>query len=112
MNTSAPATAAATPSSIDVDSTMPSTPSGMRGSNEGVSEKNFSPLVKNFLDYLKLEKHFSDYTIKSYGADLIQFGQFLSGEIGASHAVQPRPGNTLDEKQVAVEPLTVREFLA
>ena len=30
----------------------------------------------------RLEKHFSDYTVKSYGADLIQFGQFLAGEIG------------------------------
>ena len=39
--------------------------------------KHFSPLVQQFLDYLKLEKHFSDYTVKSYGADLIQFGQFL-----------------------------------
>src|SRR5205823_9983615 len=75
-------------------------------------EKNFSPLVQQFLDYLHLEKHFSDYTVKSYGADLIQFGQFLSGEIGASHANQPRSGNSLDEKQVACEPLTIREFLA
>src|SRR5438477_5917159 len=74
--------------------------------------KNFPPLVRQFLDYLKLEKHFSDYTVKSYGADLIQFGQFLSGEIGASHANQPRSGNSLDEKQVACEPLTIREFLA
>jgi integrase/recombinase XerC len=81
------------------------------GSRE-VEKKNFSPLVQQFLDYLRLEKHFSDYTVKSYGADLIQFGQFLSGEIGASHAAQPRAGNTLDEKQVAVEPLTIREFLA
>ena len=47
-----------------------------------VIEKNFSPLVRQFLDYLKLEKHFSDYTVKSYGADLIQFAQFLGGEIG------------------------------
>ena len=45
-------------------------------------EKNFSPLVQQFLNYLKLEKHFSDYTVKSYGADLIQFGQYLAGEIG------------------------------
>jgi site-specific recombinase XerC len=30
--------------------------------------KNFTPLVKQFLDYLKLEKHFSDYTVKSYGS--------------------------------------------
>src|SRR5256885_10810116 len=75
-------------------------------------EKNFSPLVRQFLDYLRLENHFSDYTVKSYGADLIQFGQFLTGEIGASHAAQPRSGATLDEKQLSVEPLTVREFLA
>ena len=47
--------------------------------------KIFPPLVKQFLDYLKLEKHFSDYTVKSYGADLIQFGQFLVGDIGQSH---------------------------
>ena len=45
-------------------------------------EKNFSPFVRQFLDYLRHEKHFSDYTVKSYGADLIQFGQFLTGEIG------------------------------
>src|SRR5690242_18631830 len=75
-------------------------------------EKNFSPLVRQFLDYLRLEKHFSDYTVKSYGADLIQFGQFLAGEIGAAHTAQPRPDGSLDEKQLAVEPLTVREFLA
>ena len=47
--------------------------------------------MKQFLDYLKLEKHFSDYTIKSYGADLIQFGQFLSGEIG-QRPPAPRTG--------------------
>src|SRR5262245_41704033 len=95
MNTSAP-TANATDSAASPHSTP----------------KNFSPLVQPFLDYLRLEKHFSDYTVKSYGADLIQFGQFLSGEIGASHAGQPRAGNTLDEKHIAVEPLTIREFLA
>ena len=82
------------------------------GGPREIEKKNFSPLVQQFLDYLRLEKHFSDYTVKSYGADLIQFGQFLSGDIGASHAAQPRSGNTLDEKQVAVEPLTIREFLA
>src|ERR1043165_4526012 len=46
--------------------------------------KNFPPLVKQFLDYLKLEKHFSDYTVKSYGADLVQFCQFLVGQIGST----------------------------
>ncbi|HEY8747418.1 MAG TPA: site-specific integrase, partial [Tepidisphaeraceae bacterium] len=44
--------------------------------------KIFTPLVAQFLEYLKLERHFSDYTVKSYGADLQQFGQYLAGEIG------------------------------
>jgi integrase/recombinase XerC len=78
------------------------------------ADKVFSPLVRQFLDYLKLEKHFSDYTVKSYGADLIQFGQFLCGEIGHG-AAQPRPessANTnLDQLQLGCEPLTIREFL-
>ena len=79
------------------------------------AEKNFSPLVRQFLDYLKLERHFSDYTIKSYGADLIQFGQYLAGVIG--HPNQPAPetpisGEELDRRQLSCEPLTIREFLA
>jgi integrase/recombinase XerC len=80
--------------------------------------KKFSPLVQQFLDYLRLEKHFSDYTVKSYGADLIQFGQFLAGEIGHANAepalnvVFPETPASLDEKQAKCEPLQIREFLA
>jgi integrase/recombinase XerC len=79
-------------------------------------EKSFSPLVRQFLDYLKLEKHFSDYTVKSYGADLIQFGQFLCGEIGhgagQAHAADAPPlSGNLDQRQLGCEPLTIREFL-
>src|SRR3954464_9513540 len=73
-------------------------------------EKNFSPLVRQFLDYLRHEKHFSDYTIKSYGADLIQFGQFLCGDIGQLPGA--KDGVPLDDKQLKCEPLTIREFLA
>jgi integrase/recombinase XerC len=85
------------------------------------AEKPFTPLVRQFLDYLRLEKHFSDYTVKSYGADLLQFAQFIAGEIGrgaranASAADAPRtPMNPtqVDEAQVKCEPLTIREFLA
>ena len=78
-------------------------------------EKNFSPLVKQFLDYLKLERHFSDYTVKSYGADLIQFGQFLAAEIGAGSSQQVQgfdSGTSLDQRHIKCEPLTIREFLA
>ncbi len=79
------------------------------------TEKSFSPLVRQFLDYLRLEKHFSDYTVRSYGADLIQFGQFLTGQIGRADAnVDPATVSPeiLDERQLQCEPLTVREFLA
>jgi len=84
-------------------------------------EKHFSPLVQQFLTYLKLEKHFSEYTVKSYGADLIQFGQFMAGEIGQQQGAAalnaPIPpakmsSEELDKKQLACEPLTIREFLA
>jgi integrase/recombinase XerC len=88
---------------------------GSFGAEPPVPSKPFSPLVRQFLDYLKLEKHFSDYTVKSYGADLTQFGQFLAGEIGQAHA-NAAPGSVspqhLDERHVQCEPLTVREFLA
>ena len=78
--------------------------------NSAPQEKNFSPLVRQFLDYLCHEKHFSDYTVKSYGADLIQFGQFLTGEIGQLAGAED--GVALDDKQLKCEPLTIREFLA
>jgi integrase/recombinase XerC len=76
-----------------------------------VQVKNFSPLVRQFLDYLKLEKHFSDYTVKSYGADLIQFAQFLGGEIGRSGERQPAAGQSTDDCHVKCDALTIREFL-
>jgi integrase/recombinase XerC len=77
--------------------------------------KQFSPLVKQFLDYLQLEKHFSDYTVKSYGADLIQFGQFLGKQIGQQPGSEPVAMCSMDELDkchLACEPMTVREFLA
>jgi integrase/recombinase XerC len=91
------------------------TPSANGNNGNAPQVKNFTPLVRQFLDYLKLEKHFSDYTVKSYGADLIQFAQFIAGEIG--HANTAPIGATLtpeqiDERQLKCEPLTIREFLA
>jgi integrase/recombinase XerC len=78
-------------------------------------EKAFTPLVRQFLDYLKLEKHFSDYTVKSYGADLIQFASFIAGEIGHANTAPigaPLTPEQVDERQLKCEPLTIREFLA
>jgi integrase/recombinase XerC len=53
--------------------------------------------------------------VKSYGADLIQFGQFLAGLIGqppGSPATAFMSPDEVDVKAIACEPLTVREFLA
>lgn len=72
-----------------------------------------SPLVKGFLDYLKYEKHFSDYTVRSYGADLIQFCQFLRAEIGASfRANAPKTEGSTDDQMCAADTSVFREFLA
>jgi integrase/recombinase XerC len=111
------ATASFDTASSPLNSTSPVPSNGPRtgASDRSVPEKNFAPLVRQFLDYLKLEKHFSDYTGKSYGADLIQFTQFVTGEIGQSHQT-PRPPEqaalSIDQKLIGVESLTVREFLA
>jgi integrase/recombinase XerC len=83
------------------------------GSGSPASEKSFTPLVRQFLDYLRLERHFSDYTVKSYGADLIQFGQFLTAQIGNSESIRALPGDmNCDDRALKCEPLLIREFLA
>ncbi len=38
-----------------------------------------NPLIIEFLNYLKFERHFSPHTAKCYAADLRQFGEFLGG---------------------------------
>src|ERR1700760_2336333 len=105
---------------MSTSATPTATPATNNPSTHQTGEKkSFSPLVQQFLDYLQLEKHFSDYTVKSYGADLIQFGQFLAGEIGPVAAAVPAGASApkvssseIDERAVKCEPLVVREFLA
>jgi integrase/recombinase XerC len=71
-----------------------------------------SPLVRAFLDYLKYERHFSDYTVRSYGADLIQFCQFLRGEIGSSYRSNaPRTEGDTDHQIGTADTTVYREFL-
>src|SRR5437762_2752612 len=72
-------------------------------------DKNFSPLVRQSLDYLRLEKHFSAYTLTSSGAALIQYGQSLIGEAGQLGGAKAPGGGTLDDRQTKCEPLTIRE---
>ena len=39
-------------------------------------------ITQEFINYLTFEKHFSAHTAKCYGADLEQFGDFLTGHSG------------------------------
>ncbi len=50
-----------------------------------------NPLIDEFLNYLKFERHFSPHTAKCYSADLAQFCLFLVGDKGASVGKQGFP---------------------
>jgi integrase/recombinase XerC len=45
-----------------------------------------TPIIQEFLNYLSFEKRFSEHTAKCYGADLRQFGFFLSIGSEAGHS--------------------------
>ena len=67
-------------------------------------------MVQEFLEYLSFEKHFSDLTVKSYGADLMQFARFM---IQGDDRVEGKLSHLLaDEKLRRCDGLMVREFLA
>lgn len=81
-------------------------------------------LIQDFIGYLKFEKHFSDYTAKCYGADLLQFTEFLvpqnngddhghsswSGDSATAVAVQPDV--KLKEAILLADIDTIRSYLA
>lgn len=47
-----------------------------------------NPLIDEFLNYLKFERHFSPHTAKCYAADLAQFCAFLIGDLGRASGRQ------------------------
>jgi len=49
-----------------------------------------SGLIREFLNYLNFEKRFSVHTAKCYGADLSQFGRFLSGRHTTEESAEPQ----------------------
>lgn len=85
-----------------------------------------NPLITEFLNYLKFERHFSPHTAKCYSADLAQFCGFLTGEADNGNGAalsgngnhQAAPGtaviNATDLKQrlLHIETEDVRSFLA
>jgi integrase/recombinase XerD len=50
----------------------------MRSDNKRKSDDREDPLVRNFLDYLKVEKGLTPLTVGAYKSDLIQFAEFLA----------------------------------
>lgn len=66
-----------------------------------------SPVIEQFLHYLKFEKRFSEHTAKCYGADLSQFADFLSGASEASApeslSLDPSGGGTATAVATQVE---------
>jgi integrase/recombinase XerC len=48
-------------------------------------KNTFLPEIQSFIDYLKFEKRYSGYTIRSYHDDLVQFFDFLDQQFGNLH---------------------------
>ncbi len=80
-------------------------------------------LIPNFLSYLKYEKHFSEHTAKCYGADLVQYREFLAPNENTRSRDDSWQGTTATATAVAqdisVDQLlveatvdTIREYLA
>ena len=50
----------------------------MGSDNKRKSDDRDDPIVKNFLDYLKVEKGLTPLTVAAYRSDLIQLAEFLA----------------------------------
>ena len=89
-----------------------------------------NPMIGQFVDYLRFERHFSPYTARCYGADLRQFVEFLkNGSQASAPTDEEDPTVTSSPLDVAstvpaqpvpdavgigitkVDPMTVRRFL-
>ncbi len=60
-----------------------------------------NPLINEFLNYLKYERHFSPHTAKCYAADLSQFCEFLAGGNGEVPAGADSAGPAVGGRPVA-----------
>src|ERR1041385_3617525 len=50
----------------------------MRSDNKRTSDDRDGPMVRSFLDYLKVEKGLTPLTVGAYKSDLIQLAEFLA----------------------------------
>jgi len=89
-----------------------------------------SAVVRDFISYLKFEKHFSEHTAKCYRADLEQFMSFLTDQKSQGHsetvsaanpwetssetatATQTQAQVNIDEMLMAADINTIRRYMA
>lgn len=71
-----------------------------------------SATVQDFINYLKFEKHFSDYTARCYGTDLEQFVMYLLGPSESNSANSYSNSDGGVATAVAVEPKVDQLLLA
>jgi integrase/recombinase XerC len=81
-------------------------------------------LIEQFIDYLRVERHFSTHTARCYAADLEQFCAFLADPqtplLGPTRGTTPQNGQgamhlppaELDRRLIALETESVRDFLS
>jgi integrase/recombinase XerC len=63
-----------------------------------------TPLVTQFLEYLQLERHFSPFTSRCYGADLRQYAGFLADDSSGSSSSSSAPAPASADASLAVAP--------
>lgn len=69
------------------------------------------PLIAQFLEYLQLERHFSPFTARCYGADLRQYARFLADETGAETPDGGVDTPRVSRAMVEADALTIRRLL-
>ncbi len=78
------------------------------------------PLIQQFVDYLRFERHFSPYTARCYGADLRQFVEYLTQQPSVAQdevvdaTTTPSDGliQRIEQKLTAADSMLIRGFLA
>src|SRR5579864_5014335 len=91
----------------------------MRSDNKRKSEDRDDPVVKGFLDYLKVEKGLTPLTVAAYKSDVIQLAEFLAArrrELTQARREDIRAflsqlfANGVRDRSVARKLLTLRHF--
>ena len=72
-----------------------------------------SPLIDQFVSYLRFERHFSPYTARCYTADLRQYTNHLGSNNGAQTdtAAEPVDAQFIDQRIAGADPVVIRGYL-